>query len=187
LSGGPLLELSVDGAEIGDTLRLPAGGGTVSAVATARSILPIHTLQLVHNGEVVAQSQEMAGARSLTLHAEVPVERDGWLCARVGGPEYVPIAHHDVWRRGVFAHTSPIYVTVGDEWSMADADGLEYLLTLVEGGLSYVRDLAPRRPSGYAHYQHGERDHQAFLERPFLEAIQALHARQSTHRQSPGA
>src|ERR687884_459029 len=50
---------------------------------------------------------------------------------RVGGPDYVPIAHHDVWRRGIFAHTSSIYVAVGDEWSMADGDGLQYLLTLV--------------------------------------------------------
>ena len=179
LSGGPLLEFSVDGAKIGDTVRLPAGGGTLHVAARARSILPIHTLQLVHNGEIVAQTDEPAGARTLSLRAEVTVGRHGWLCARVGGPNYAPIAHHDVWGRGVFAHTSPIYVAVGDEWSMADRDGLQYMLTLVEGGLAYVRDLAPRRPALRVRHHHGEADHQAFLERPFLEALAALRARLS--------
>jgi hypothetical protein len=177
LSGGPLLEFSVDGVEIGGTVRLPAGGGTLSVAAHAGSILPIHTLQIVHNGQVVAQTDEPAGARTLTLRAEVPVDGHGWLCARVGGPNYEPVQHHDVWARGVFAHTSPIYVAVGADWSMADRDGLQYMLTLVEGGLAYVRDLAPRRPVGRVRYHHGEDDHQAFLERPFLEAQAALHAR----------
>jgi hypothetical protein len=177
LSGGPLLEFSVDGAEIGDTLRLPAGGGTVSVTATARSILPIHTLQLVHNGRIVAEADDPAGARTLSIREDVDVRQHSWLCARVAGPNYEPIAHHDVWKRGVFAHTSPIYVAVGDDWSMGDRDGLQYMLTLVEGGLAYVRDFAPRRPAALVTHHHGESDHAAFLARPFLEAQAALRAR----------
>jgi hypothetical protein len=177
LSGGPLLEFGADGAQIGDTLQLPAGGGTVSVVATARSTLPVHSLQVIHNGEIVAQTDSPSGGRELSLHAEVRLDRHGWLCARVGGPNYAPMAHHDTWSRGVFAHTSPIYVAVGDDWSMADRDGLQYLLTLVEGGLAYVGDLAPRRPSDRVLHHHGEADHQAFLERPFLQAQAALRAR----------
>lgn len=177
LTGGPLIEFSVEGRDIGDTVQLPAGGGTVNVVATARSILPIHTLQVVQNGNIVAQTDEPAGARELSVRERVKVDEHGWLCARVGGPNYEPIPHHDVWTRGVFAHTSPIYVAVGDEWSMAARDGLQYMLTLVEGGLAYVRDMAPRRPSGRVSHHHGEADHQAFLERPFLEAQAALRAR----------
>ena len=177
LSGGPLLELSINGAQIGDTVRLPAGGGTVSVVATARSILPIHSLQVVQNGEIVAQTDDSAGTAELSIRAEVNVDRNSWLCARVGGPDYAPIAHFDTWSRGIFAHTSPIYVAVGDQWSMADPGGLEYLLTLVEGGLAYVRGLAPRRSADRVLHHHGEADHQAFLERPFLEAQAALQAR----------
>jgi hypothetical protein len=41
LSGGPMLEFSIDGAQIGDTLQLPAGGGTVEVRATAESVLPV--------------------------------------------------------------------------------------------------------------------------------------------------
>ena len=177
LSGGPLLEFSVDGAEIGDTVQLRAGGGSVSVTASARSILPIHTLQIVHNGQIVAQTDEPSGTRSLSLQTDVKVAGHGWLCARVGGPNYEPIHHHDVWERGIFAHTSPIYVAVGDEWGMADRDGLQYMLTLVEGGLAYVRDLAPRRPAHSVTHHHGQADHQAFLEAPFLDAQAALRAR----------
>ena len=167
----------MDGAQIGDTLRLPADGGTVNVAAAARSILPIHTLQLIHNGEVVAQTDELAGTRELSLQASVKVDAHSWMCARVGGPNYARVAHFDTWSRGVFAHTSPIYIAVGDEWAMADRSGLQYLMTLVEGGLAYVRDLAPRRAAGSARHHHGEADHQRFLERPFLEAEAALRAR----------
>jgi hypothetical protein len=177
LSGGPILELSVDGAEIGDTVRLPSGGGTVEVVARARSTIPVHTLQLIQNGQVVAETAEPHGSRQLELRTRLEVTAQGWLCARVGGPEYDGIAHHDVWRRGIFAHTSPIYLAVGGEWAMADPAGLQYLLTLVEGSLQYVRELSPRRRRGSALHHHGESDHQAYLERPFIEAQEALHAR----------
>jgi hypothetical protein len=60
---------------------------------------------------------------------------------------------------------------------MADQAGLQYMLTLVEGGLDYVRELAPRRPDHLVRHHHGEADHQAFLERPFQEARSALRAR----------
>lgn len=177
LSGGPLVEFSVDGAQVGDTVSLPAKGGTVHVRATARSILPIHTLQVVRNGEVVAQTDEANGARLLTLQSEVRIDGDSWLCARAGGPNYVPIAHHDVWSRGVFAHTSPVYVSCGGEWAKADASGLEYLLTLVHGSLEYVRTMSPQRPPATVTHHHGQADHLAYLERPFLQAEAALQAR----------
>src|SRR3954454_19293754 len=106
MSGGPVLEFSVEGARVGDTLRLPPQGGTVEVTARARSVLPVHTLQVVQAGEVVAEARapDAAGARDLALNARVTVTRDGWLCARAGGPNYAdPVAHHDVWERGIFA------------------------------------------------------------------------------------
>jgi hypothetical protein len=113
----------------------------------------------------------------LSLRLDLRVNGHGWLCARVGGPNYTPTPHFDTWSRGVFAHTSPIYIAVGNEWTMADRDGLQYMLTLVEGGLAYVRELAPRRPPEHVRHHHGESDHQGFLDRPFLEAQAALRAR----------
>jgi len=150
LSGGPLLEFSVDGTEIGDTVQLPATGGTVEVRTIANSVLPVHTLQIVQNGQVVAQTDAPAssGSRSLSLNARLPITTRSWLTARVSGPNYAPVAHHDVWSRGVFAHTSPIYVACGDEWTIADPAGLQYMLTLVGGSLDYIRTLSPRRRPG---------------------------------------
>lgn len=186
LSGGPLIELTVEGAEIGDTVRLPASGGTVEVTAVARSTIPIHTLQIVQGVpgaadgcgfQVVGQSDQPNGTRELRVSARVPIDRHTWLCARVGGPGYEPLRHHDVWSRGVFAHTSPVYVACGGDWELADPAGLSYMLTLVDGSLAYIRELAPRHRPGTATHHHGEPDHQAFLERPFLEAREAIHRR----------
>ncbi|MBM4418564.1 MAG: hypothetical protein FJ033_09660 [Chloroflexi bacterium] len=177
LSGGPILTFSVDGHEVGDTLRLPADGGTVEVVASARSTIPIHTLQIVEKGAVVAETVDLKGASHLEIRTRLRISGHSWLCARASGPDYGGLHHHDVWRRGVFAHTSPIYVATGGEWQMVQREGLEYMLTLVDGSLRYIRELSPRRPGERALHHHGEIDHQAFLERPFLEAREALHRR----------
>jgi hypothetical protein len=177
LSGGPLLEFSVDGAQIGDCVQLPSSGGTIEVHATARSILPIHTLQIVCNGRVVAQTDAPRGARLLELRAPVSIDAHSWLCARVSGPDYDALAHHDTWSRGIFAHTSPIYVACGEEWAMADQAGLQYMLTLVGGSLEYIRQMSPQWRPGRVTHHHGEADHQAYLQRPLLEAQAALRAR----------
>src|SRR5205823_5469149 len=133
VSGGPILWFSVEGAQAGDTVRLAGNGGTVEVVATAESVLPIHTLQIVQDGAVVAETGEAGGTRRLSIRTRLPVDRHSWLAARVGGPGYDrPLVHHDVWRRGIFAHTSPIYLACGEDWHMFDEATAEYMLTMLE-------------------------------------------------------
>ncbi|HEY3236871.1 MAG TPA: CehA/McbA family metallohydrolase, partial [Polyangiaceae bacterium] len=110
LSAGPMLTFSVEGKAIGDTLHLPAGGGSVEVVAQAECFYPLHTLQIVQQGKVVAEVEESKGSRRLSLTAKVTVQADSWLAARCGGPGYSAIPHYGGWQRGMFAHTSPIYV-----------------------------------------------------------------------------
>lgn len=177
LSGGPIIGLTVNGAQVGDTVRLPGNGGTVEVEAWADSIFPIRTLELVQAGRVVASTQERTGARRLRLKATLKVTEHSWLAARCGGAKYDRDAHHDVWQRGMFAHTSPIYLAVGGDWWMFDTGTAEYMLTLIEGSLSYIRHMAPQHPPGTVTHHHGEEDHQAYLERPFHEAREAIHRR----------
>jgi hypothetical protein len=177
LSSGPLLEFTVDGAQVGDTLRLPAGGGPVEVEASAASIFPLHTLQIVQQGRVIASTDEAAGSRRLTLRAKVKVDGDTWLAARCAGPNYTARRHHDTmfnWRRGIFAHTSPIYVTTGGAWSLFDPATAEYMLTLIEGSLAHIRHSAAHHPPGTVTHHHGEADHLAYLERPFHQAREAV-------------
>jgi hypothetical protein len=177
LSSGPVLDFSVNGARVGDTLTLPAGGGTVEIEATAQAIFPLHVLQIVQQGQVVASTEESHGARTLRLKAKLKVDGHTWLAARCAGPGYQPTPHHDGWHRGIFAHTSPIYVAVGGEWWLFDRAAAQYMLTMVEGGLSYIRNTAAHYPPASITHHHDHEDHQAYLEQPYLEAQQALHRR----------
>jgi hypothetical protein len=176
LSGGPIIDFTVDGVRVGDTLQL-SSAGTVEVEAAAESIFPIHTLEIVQQGRVVASTEEPKGSRRLRLRAPLKIDGHTWLAARCGGPGYSAVQHHDGWRRGIFAHTSPVYVAVGGEWWLFDRDTAQYMLTLIEGGLSYVRNVAPHHPHGAVTHHHGEDDHLAHLERPFHEAVQAIHRR----------
>lgn len=176
LSGGALLWFSVEGQPIGSELKV-RGGGTVELEALARSVIPIHTLQIVQAGQVVAETTDVRGPRELRLQARLKIERDTWLAARCAGPGYTARHHHDHRKRGVMAHTSPIYLTVQDEYEVFDQATAQYMLTLIEGGLSYIRQRSPQHPPEKTTYQHGLSDHIAYLEEPFHEAAEALHRR----------
>ena len=182
VSGGPLLRLSVEGQEIGDTVMLSGNGGTVEVVAEAESILPIQRLELVERGRVVASTEETRPTRRLVLRERLRVSASTWIAARVGGAPYFESPHHyDGWGRGVFAHTSPVYVALGGDYDVFDAAGLQYMLTLVDGSLTYVREMSPQRDPRLVTHHHGETDHLAYLERPLVEAREALHRRLHEH------
>ena len=176
LSSGPIISLKVDGKDIGDTLKI-SGPGTVEVEVTAESIFPIHTLELVQAGRVVATANSSAGTRRLEIRERVRVDGHTWLAARCGGPGYYGFAHHDVWNRGVFAHTSPVYVACGGDWWMFDKAVAQYMLTLIEGDLEYIEHTSAQHRHGTVTHRHGEDDHTAFLSRPFLEAQDAIHCR----------
>jgi hypothetical protein len=182
LSGGPLIHLTVDGHHAGDTIALPGTGGTVEIEAWAESTLPLHTLQIVQQGRVVASTERAEGARRLELRERLTIDGHTWLAARCGGPGYLQaVPHHDAWGRGIMAHTSPIYVAVGEPWRLFDAPTAGYMLTLLHGGIDYIRQRSPQYRPGSVTHHHGEEDHLAFLERPFQEAIEALHRRLHEH------
>ena len=75
------------------------------------------------------------------------------------------------------AHTSPIYIACGGEWELFEPATAQYMLTLVEGSLTHIRETALRDRTGTVTHHHGEEDHLAFLERPFHEAAEAIHRR----------
>ena len=178
ISAGPMIRFTVDGHEVGDTLRLAGNGGEVEVEAIAESAAPIHTLQIVSAGQVVAEVNDLDGTRALRLKERIRVDRNTWLAARVGGPGY--------WgsrrtlcslQRGVFAHTSPIYVAVGGDWEMFDLATAQYILTMVDGCLSFIRTNAAQYDPARVTHPHTEEDHEKYLERPFIEAQEAVHKR----------
>lgn len=178
LSSGPIIKFSVEGMSIGDTVRLPEGGGTVELEASAESIFPIHRLEVVQDGRVVAEAVNQKGTRRLSLHQSLKMERNTWLAVRVGAERYdKPLLFADAWARGIMAHSSPIYIACGERWSMFDRAISEEMLTLVEMSSAYVHEMGLRWPSGTVTHHHSEIDHGAFLARPFHEAREAIKRR----------
>lgn len=178
LSGGPLVRLSVDGHPIGSTITLPGNGGTLEVEASAESVVPFGSLELVVNGVVVARTGGSGFERRLSLRERISLDRHSWVAARCGGPEYFDsIPHHDGWARRIMAHTSPVYVAVGGEWRMFDPGVANYLLTLLNGGLDYIHERSVQHPAGTVTHHHGRDDHLSYLAEPFHEAISAIHAK----------
>ncbi len=177
LSSGPMLDFSVNGVRAGDTLNLAGNGGTVEVEAVAEGIFPVHALQIIQGGKVVASTNESKGARRLSLKASLKIERHTWLAARCGGPNYTVTTHHDAWRRGIFAHTSPIYIAVGGDWWLFDRDTANYMLTLIDGGLAYIRKHTRQYPVSSVTHHHGHDDHLGFLEGPYHQARETIHRR----------
>ena len=177
LSGGPIIGLSVDGHGIGDTVAVP-GPGTVEVQAWAESTIPIRSLEVVQQGRVVAPASADGGARRLELRERVRVDGHGWLAARCGGPGG-PAAtfpnHLDGWGRGVFAHTSPVYLQCGEEsWALFDEGVARYMQALVQGSLEHMRLAARMHPDDMVTHHHGAVDHLAHLEAPFREALDEI-------------
>ncbi len=177
LSGGPMLRFDVDGHEAGDTLRV-SGPGTAAVSAVAESIFPVGVLEFVLNGEVVASTEGSSGSRRLELHADVRIQEDSWLAARCGGPHYWDgPSHRGPWERRIFAHTSPVYVTCGDgAWSRFDPGHARAMHMVIEAGLARLRS-GHAYPEDRITHHHDEPNHLAFLERPFLEALDRVRQR----------
>ncbi|MCD6416502.1 MAG: CehA/McbA family metallohydrolase [Planctomycetes bacterium] len=157
-TSGPLMDLKVDGRPMGAEVRLTGGRGTVEVEASAECAWPISQLEVVMNGKVVAQVTEGAGAKSLRLHEKVEVKGSCWLAARASSALHVQHA----WPIFVAAHTSPIYVVVPDSDLFNPSDAT-YMLTLIDGGLTYLDTLSvrydeQRHREMKAIYQHA-RDH----------------------------
>ena len=136
MSSGPLLGLQVDGRAPGEEIRIGAGGGKVEVRAEVTSTVPVHRLEIVLNGRVVASREEKGGARAIELRENIAVPGPAWVAARCASRLTVGGAR-------VAAHTSPVYFAVpGQEQFSASAAG--YMLTLIEGAGTWVKNLAIR-------------------------------------------
>ncbi len=136
-SSGPILDLQVEGRSVGDTLRLPPGGGNVEVIATAASAMPFDTLEIVCGGEVVASAKTGRGGQKARIQTSVPIAHSSWIAARCYGRNRV----WHCWPMGVEVHTSPVYIPCGRGEYHSPKDAT-YLLTVVEGAEMYINRVA---------------------------------------------
>lgn len=135
MTNGPLLTLTVDGREPGSVLEL-AGPRKLRIEATGVGRLDFTKLELVHNGTVIASVE--AAAKDNGFHAvlrkEVAVDSPGWFAVRIASKTRNELGGE------LFAHTSPVYVDVGDRRPFVVEDALA-LLKLIE----QARDEIPKQ------------------------------------------
>ncbi len=157
-TSGPLLDLKVEGKPLGSEIELTGGRGTVEVQASAECAWPITRLEVVMNGKVVADTTQPAGARKLEVQERVEVKGSCWFAARCGSD----LRAQHCWPIFVAGHTSPTYVVVPGTELFSPADAA-YMLTLIDGGLTYLDTLSVRYDEDRhremkAIYQHA-RDH----------------------------
>jgi hypothetical protein len=120
-SNGPMVFLTVNSKMPGEEIALPAGQRKVRVKVDVRSKTLGDKVELLVNGE----------ARPWSGEADLELERSAWIAARVTGP----------WNRlvlndtSLFAHTSPVYVTVDGKPIRSQADArhwMEWIDKLIE-------------------------------------------------------
>ncbi len=108
-TNGPLLGLTLGGAEPGATLALGAGRHELAASVWLRSIVAVDSLELVRNGQVVRSIPLEQGGTAADARFTLPVDGSGWYVLRA----YATGSRHPTLDVYPYATTSPIYVTVG--------------------------------------------------------------------------
>ena len=131
-STGAMIDLTVEGHQMGEELALPGNGGTVEVEAKASSVWPLTGVELVVNGVQVAR-ETSEGEREIEIGFKLKTERSCWVAARCWGPHLTDAGP-------VMAHSSPVYVDVGKQHAFEPADG-EYLLTHMEGGITWSESI----------------------------------------------
>ncbi len=133
-TSGPLVFLTVNGTEIGDTLDVAAG--TVLRVqARAVSRFPIGTLQVVSNGEILRTVQ--AGENEAAIQFELPAESSRWFAVRAArhGNSFNAIDGPDI------AHSSAVYVRVAGR-EVVKRDAVEFWIANVRQHAQRVETTA---------------------------------------------
>ena len=110
-TNGPLLDFTLGGSEVGDTVKLGAGGKPLEARVRLRSIVPVDHLEVVSLGKVVQEIPLAASRTEVDFTTTIEVSRSGWYTLRA----YADKATHPVLDIYPFASTSPIYVEVAGE------------------------------------------------------------------------
>ena len=137
ITNGPFLEFSVGDQSIGGTVSL-ANRGRVRIRGRAVSRSDFQQIELVHNGGIVAiaASRPVAGHHEATIDTIVDINRPGWFALRTPPPSVSGDSHRsrktplNLLGRELFAHTSPVYVTLGGKTIFDTSVAAEILATM---------------------------------------------------------
>jgi hypothetical protein len=121
VTNGPVLELAVNGREIGEVVNLPSPAA-IKVRAAASAQFPLDRVEILYNGKVLATAPPSSDSLSARFEQALRIDQSGWLALRASGP-----TTPDVQGELLYAHTSPIYVVVAGKPAGAAEDARYFL------------------------------------------------------------
>jgi hypothetical protein len=117
VTNGPLVELRVQGAEIGDEVVLERPGRVLveGRVFFDPAADDVARVELIENGLGVRSFPRLAGAAEVLIHLEHEMTETAWLALRVSGSKIGEPVAPPVLRShapNCAAHTGPVFVTL---------------------------------------------------------------------------
>jgi len=122
-TNGPLLRFTVNGREAGEEIRAEKGPLTLEIEGAAESIVPMDSVEIIVNGRPVRRIA--AGADKFAIHVaeKLEIAASSWVALRVRGPGHRLVPND----REVYAHTSPVYLTIGGRPVASREDALFFV------------------------------------------------------------
>jgi hypothetical protein len=146
VTNGPMLTFEVEGHRSGETVPFK-GVRKVRARASAQSLLPFQSVEIVVNGETAAIKNIPAGSRpgpdalySVELDTTIELDRSSWVAARIADS---PANRNRILPRGltVFAHSNPIYF-LKDGSKVRELSSVRYLEKYTRGTIHWLKTAA---------------------------------------------
>ncbi|MEW5975855.1 MAG: CehA/McbA family metallohydrolase [Acidobacteriota bacterium] len=158
ISNSPVLRFTVNGSPPGTTLAIQSGGSQVVEIeAVAESQLPYHHLEIVCNGQVVAEATPSGLRHHARIRLEHPVRQSCWIAARAFEDirsyraRNFPFTTVHIERGSlhgnyfgtrrpetVFAHTSPVYV-IRDQQPIRSWEDAEYYVRYLDRSIEWLK------------------------------------------------
>ena len=159
ITNSPMLFCTVDGKNPGEQINI-SEPDIVKIVAEVYSQLPVDRLEIIANGDVIAEKVIEKGQYHTKLEIEYKARKSVWIAARThqynqkdmikgvsfakrrddgGGPTMLNRYYGTLRPETAFAHTSPGYVIVGKKpiRSLKDA---EYFVKYLENAISWLKN-----------------------------------------------
>jgi hypothetical protein len=134
---GPVLELAVEGREIGSTISLPAAGGLIEVSWHVASVIsPVSRVEVIANGAVIETTETGGVLGEWRGRCHTRIRESSWIALRVRGG---PLDSREV----ILAHSSAIMVLVGGQLCF-NAEDATSILSQIEDTIAFVETLATR-------------------------------------------
>ena len=137
-TSGPMLSFSLGGHKIGDQVVIERSEKFAFTVEV-ESRLPVDRIDIVVNGEVLASKENTERQQKVGFKGDLTIDNSAWVSARAYSSQILPTqAHLTGSGSPVFAHTSPVYVSV-DNQPRASAESAAYLLNICDKTIEWAK------------------------------------------------